>query len=56
MVELADGSSIPMSDVTAGDYVLPGPTRVIVNQARTLIASFMFLLPAPHATSGRTVN
>lgn len=39
MVELVGGDRIPMSDVTAGDYVLPGPTRVVVNQARALLLS-----------------
>jgi len=29
---LADGESVLMTDLKAGDYVLPGPTRVIVNQ------------------------
>jgi len=49
MVNLADGSSIQMSDVVAGDYVQPGPVRVIVNQHANAPALKSSLLTLEHS-------
>merc|ERR1719424_1558071 len=48
MTTLADGSTVPMSELTAGDYVLPGPTRIIVNQHKNALHLSSPLLKLEH--------